>query len=417
MVRANFKPPPLPAIHITSGGDISNSSALIRSGDVYTFTGNWTTYVLEVERSNIVIEGAGFFIDGNGYENGIVLHGVRNVSISDVNIADTSKGIYLENCSDVTINGCSVTGGNHGIYLNGSKNNAITGNRISFNYNGIYLDQSGSNILKNNNIQATVTADPISYGLDFMVTGKSLPDYVNDIDESNLINGKSMIYWVGRQDAVVPSDAAYVALVNCRAITVQNQQISKTQGILVAWTTNSTVTNNLLHEDVNGIHLLHSTNIMVSGNQISKSNDFDSEGGDGVNLANSQFVTVANNQVTGNRNGGVTCTNSSRNLLIGNIISRNWKNGINLVNGSDYNLIALNHLFNHSDQSRGAVYIEDSRNNFLVANNLTDNGCWGIQLTGDQGNNTFYGNNFVNNSYRNTRTNPWCASNLDAGNC
>jgi parallel beta-helix repeat protein len=401
VVRANFKPAPLPAVHITSTGDVSNSSALVRSGVVYTFTGNWSTCVLEVERSNIVIDGAGFFIIGNGRENGIVLHGVSNVKISNVNIADTNAGIYLENCSDVTIDGCSVTGGNHGVYLNCSKNNAVSGNRLSSNFNGMYLDHSGSNVLRDNHI----TADSTSYGLAFMVTGESLADYVNDVDESNLVNGKSIIYWVGRQDVAVPPDAAYVALVNCRAITVQNQQISKTQGILVAWTANSTITNNLLHGNFNGIQVLHSSNIIVSGNQIWENTGLD-EGGDGVNLANSQFVTVANNQVTGNWNGGITCTNSSGNQLIGNVITRNWHNGINLVDSSDYNIVTLNHVYNHTTMSRGAIYIQDSTDNYLTANNLTDNGCWGIQLKGEQGNNTFYGNNFVNNSYIINRRTP-----------
>ena len=405
VVRANFKPPPLPPVHISSSGEVSSSEALIsRSGYVYTLTGNWSsTNILEVERSNIVIDGSGFFIIGNGIGYGIVLRNVYNVSVLDVNFAKTNLGIYLENCSDVTITGCSVTGGNYGVYMNGSKSNTISDNRFS-TFTGIYLDHSGSNILRSNSIEASHSS---GYGLDFMVTGETLEDYTNDVDDSNLVNGEPIIYWVCRQDAVVPPNASYVALVNCRAITVQNQQISNTQGILVAWTTNSTVTNNLLHGDFNGIHVLHSTNIVVSGNQIWENNGMVSEGGgDGVKLAYSQFVTVANNQVTENWNGGVTCINSSGNQLIGNIITRNWHNGISLVGGSDYNLIALNRLFNHSTNSRGAVYIEDSRNNYLIANNLTDNGCWGIQLKGAQGNNTFYGNNFMNNSYKNTRFTP-----------
>ena len=405
VVWANFKPSPLPPVHISSSGEVSSSEALIsRSGYVYTLTGNWSsTNILEVERSNIVIDGSGFFIIGNGIGYGIVLRNVYNVSVLDVNFAKTNLGIYLENCFDVTITGCSVTGGSWGVYLNGSKSNRISDNRFS-TFTGIYLDHSGSNILRSNSIEASHSS---GYGLDFMVTGETLEDYTNDVDDSNLVNGEPIIYWVGRQNALVPPNASYVALVNCRAITVQNQQISLTQGILVAWTTNSTVTNNLLHGDFNGVHVLHSSNIMVSGNQIWENNGMVSEGGgDGVKLAYSQFVTVANNQVTENWNGGVTCTNSSGNQLIGNIISRNWHNGISLVGGSDFNLIALNHLFNHSTNSRGAVYIEDSRNNYLVANNLTDNGCWGIQLKGVQGNNTFYGNNFMNNSYKNTRFTP-----------
>ena len=402
--RANFKPPPLPAVHITIDGGISDSSALIRrNGDIYTLTGNWssTSYYLEVDRSNIVIDGAGFFIVGNGYQLGIDLKGVTNVKISNVNIDGRNRGIYLENCSLVTVTGCSVIGGNYGFYLNNSNNNEISGNRLSSTFTGIYLDHSASNVLRDNHITADSTG---SYGLAFMVNGESLADYLNDVDESNLVGGKPIIYWVGRQDAVVQPDVAYVALINCRAIVVQNQQISNTQGILVAWTTNSTVTNNSIHGNFKGIQVLHSSNIMVSGNQIWENTGLE-ERGDGVCIAHSQNVTVANNHVEENWNGGITCINSSGNRLIGNVVTRNWHNGINLVSNSNFNLIALNHVYNHTTMSLGAIFIQDSTENHLFANNLTDNGCWAIQLQGEQGNNTFCGNNFVNNSYINARRN------------
>jgi len=410
LVRANFEPAPLPAILITNNGQVSPSSALInRSGDIYTFTGNWSAYVLEVERSNIVINGTGFSIVGNGVGYGINLHGVCNVVVSNINVEKTSRGIYLENSSKVTIDSCRVTGCNNGIYLNTSKNNIISGNKLYFNFNGIYLDHSGSNVLKNNQIQPSdsypLNSMAHSFGLNFMVTGESLADYMNDVDSTNLVNGESIIYWVGRQNAVVPLNSSYVALVNCRAIIAQNQQISKTQGFLVAWTTNSTVANNRSFGNFNGIQVLHSSDIMVSGNQIWENNGLDA-GGDGINLMYSQFVTVLNNQVTGNWNGGITCTSSSKNQLIGNIVAENWHNGINLLSGSNFNIISQNHLTNHTTNSRGAVYIENSRNNTFTSNNLNDNGCWAIQLKGDQGNNVFYGNNFLHNSYYNTRSNP-----------
>jgi parallel beta-helix repeat protein len=397
LVRANFKPAPLPPIIINSDGEVIPFSDLInRNGDVYTFTGNWTAYFLEIERSDIVIHGEGFFIVGNGVGYGIKLNDVSNVSISHVNLAETNVGIYLENSSKVTIDSCSVADGSYGIYLKESKNNIILGNRLSSFYS-IYLDHSGSNTLKNNQIKP--------HGLNFMVTGDLLADYINYVDSSNLIDGKSIIYWVSRQNTAVPSNSSCVVLVNCKSIVVQNQQISNTQGILIAWTTNSTVTSNRLYENFAGIQVLHSSCIMVNGNQITENTGLVS-GGDGINLVDSQFVTVVNNQAKGNWNGGITCNNSSKNQIIGNAIDGNKRNGINLMGSSDFNLIAQNHLFNHTTNSRGAIYIEDSRNNNFVSNNLTDNGCWAIQLKGNQGNNTFYGNNFIHNSYRNTRNIP-----------
>jgi parallel beta-helix repeat protein len=397
IVRANFKPSPLPAVHINSNGEISPSFNLIqRNGDVYTFTGNWTTCFLQVDRSNIVIQGGGFFIIGNTVGWGIRLLEVSNVSIYNVNVEKTLIGIYFEKSSRVTIDSCKANVGNDGIYLNQSQSNTILNNKLSA-FSGIYLDHSGNNVLKNNSIQASSKS--------FMVTGDSLAEYMNNIDSSNLINGKSIIYWVGRQNAVVPSNSSYVTLVNCKEIIVQNQQISNTQGILLAWTTNSIVGNNYLNRNFYGIQVLYSSNIMIRGNQIWDNNGLVS-GGDGINLDHSQFVTVENNQLAGNWNGGVTFINSSKNQLIGNSISESKHNGINLLSSSDYNFITENHLFNITPSSRGAIYIENSRNDNFVLNNLTDNGCWAIQLKGSQGDNTFYGNNFLHNSYWNTRDIP-----------
>ncbi|MGD6934363.1 MAG: right-handed parallel beta-helix repeat-containing protein [Candidatus Bathyarchaeia archaeon] len=401
-VWANFKPAPFPAVRILSSGEVSPSSALIsRNGNIYTFTGNWTTCVLEVERSNIVIDGAGFFIVGNGVGQGIVFHDVDNVSVLNVNIVDVNSGIYIEKCSDTTVSSCSIMGGNNGIYLNNSKNSKITNNHLFSVYNGLFLDHSNNNILRNNSIE---NSHQYGYGLDFMVTGITLADYTNDVDASNHVNGGSIIYWVNRQNEIVPSDASYVALINCKGITVQNLHISKTQGILVAWTKNSTIAHNYLDKNHIGIQVLYSSEIVINENEIWHNTGFE-EGGDGINIAFSQFITVSNNKLTDNHNGGVTCSNSSRNLLIGNRIGLNNYNGINLVNNSDFNLVTLNKFFNHSTMSRGAVLIEDSRNNTLVANDFTHNGCWAIQLRGTQANNLIYLNNFINNSYYNTRSN------------
>jgi parallel beta-helix repeat protein len=400
LVSANFKPAPLPALKITSSGEIFPSSDLIqRDGNVYTLTRNWSsTYMLQVERSNIIIQGGGFSIIGNTIGYGMRLLGVSNVAVHNINIKNALLGIYLQKSSKITIDSCNVDVGNEGIYLNQSTSNTIINNKL-YGFYGIYLDHSANNVLRNNSIQAS--------SKNFMVVGDSLSDYINDIDSTNLIDGQSIIYWAGRQNAVVPPNSSYIALINCKQIIVQNQHISNSQGILLGWTTNSTVSNNDLHGNFYGIQVLHSSNIMIRENRIWGNNGL-AAGGDGIYIDNSQFVTAENNQVSDNWNGGITCNNSSKNLLTQNSISDNRHNGINFLSSSDYNLIAQNQLSNHETDSRGAIYIENSRNNNFVFNNLTDNGCWAIQLKGNQGNNTFYGNNFIHNSYRNTRSNP-CA--------
>ena len=257
---------PLPAVHINSNGEIYPTDAPIsRTGNTYTFTGNWTKYVLEVECNNIVIDGAGFYIIANEAGIGISFFNVKKVSVTNVNVVDTNRGIYLEQCSDMTVSGCSVTGGNNGIYLNLSTNNKLSSNRLISVYNGVTLDHSGNNNLHNNSIE---NSHQYGYGLDFLVSGQSNADYTNEVDISNTVNGAPIIYWVNHQNEDVPSNAAYVGLVNCKGITVQNLHISKTQGILVAWTTNSTIANNYLDVNSNGIQVLYCSDIKIIKNEV-----------------------------------------------------------------------------------------------------------------------------------------------------
>ncbi len=403
---ANFKPGPKPTINIGSDGNISPPSPLIqKNGAVYTLLGNLSN-ILEVECSNITIDGSGFSIFGNMAGNGITLRGVRNVTVSNFKVIDCNIDIFLNGSSNCRIEKNSLQGGNYGIKLYAAEGNLISNNSFTRSYCGICLDSSRENTLRNNIIRGEPNPAPIRFGLDFLVIGSAVSHYQNDIDSSNTITGRPIYYWVSRQDAIVPQGVSYIALIGCKNITVQNQDLYNTQGILLAWTANSTVVNNSVHGSLFGIQLLSSANDTISGNQISDNTGLLPEGGDGISLINSTLIGVADNNVLGNWNGGITCSGSSGNRIIGNAISDNRHNGINLVNNSDYNVIALNHLFDHSTQSHAAVFIQDSVNNYLIANNLTNNGCWGMQLIGAQQNNTLYFNNFVNNSYSNVKFNP-----------
>ncbi len=67
--KANFFPPPtsLPHIYIRSDGSLEPTSVPVqRAGNVYTFAGDLANCTLEIQRSNIVVDGAGRFLEGNG---------------------------------------------------------------------------------------------------------------------------------------------------------------------------------------------------------------------------------------------------------------------------------------------------------------------------------------------------------------
>ena len=76
---ANFFPDPgpdLPRIYIRSNGNIEPATVPIeRTGNIYKLTGNIILYTIEIQRDNIVLDGAGHSILGNasrfkGYDDG-----------------------------------------------------------------------------------------------------------------------------------------------------------------------------------------------------------------------------------------------------------------------------------------------------------------------------------------------------------
>ena len=123
---------------------------------------------------------------------------------------------------------------------------------------------SNGNTLKNNPWWVTIYGfddESIHYGTSewkLHYHGQIPNEYfTNNVDASNTVNGKSIIYWVGQSDKAVPSDASCVILVNCTNITIQNQNLtSNSYGVQLAYTNNCTITGNNIQGDEIGIRLL-----------------------------------------------------------------------------------------------------------------------------------------------------------------
>jgi parallel beta-helix repeat protein len=183
-----------------------------------------------------------------------------------------------------------IENGQDGIWLSSSSdNNEVSGNIIRTNGYGIRLDDYSNNMLINNDFRDN--------GCNFGVFGSLLPEFIQDIDESNTVNGKPIYYWVNRQDVTVPLDAGYVALVNCSGITIKNLNLnSNGQGLLLAYTTESSIIQNNITNNIHGIYLCGSSNNTVSGNNITKN------AANGIYLYYSQNNTFFHNNFISNTN-------------------------------------------------------------------------------------------------------------------
>jgi len=269
---ANFFPEPAPqGIRIESDGSVNGTDKIQRDGATYTFTDD-IEGIIVVLRNNIVIDGSGYTLQGNGNSTGVFLQDRVNVTVKDMKIRGFEYGIKLTwknmetGSSNNTITGNTIIENNVGILLRlFTKNNFISDNVITKNSYGIIINHSPNNVLRGNQLKEN------QFNLwVYVETCVPASHYLNDIDTSNTVDGKPIYYWVNQQDKTVPSGAGYVALISCSRITVEDLVLSNNgQGVLLVATNNSLVTRNLLKNNGYGV-VVYGPYEPCAGNTVTK---------------------------------------------------------------------------------------------------------------------------------------------------
>ncbi|MEM3701083.1 MAG: NosD domain-containing protein [Candidatus Bathyarchaeia archaeon] len=147
-------------ITINEDGTISPSDAPIITSDnvTYTLTDNITSSGdgIDVERNNIVIDGAGYTIEGVGDgAAGIALIEMENITVKNVIITRFEYGIWLEGAVNCTIIGNTLINNTENgmeIWYESTNNRIIGNNIIDNNWTGIDIGLGSSgNIFYHNN--------------------------------------------------------------------------------------------------------------------------------------------------------------------------------------------------------------------------------------------------------------------------
>ena len=194
----------LGTIYINSDGSISSPvSANITTHDnvTYTFSGN--NYLpIVVNRSNIIINGAGYTLQPSG-GNGFSLSGVSNVTIRNTTITNSYYGVYLSfssgnilsgnnitanedgivlssssDCNTLSVNSIFTPAIGQGVYLANSSGNVLSGDNIADSFLGIWLYSSNNNTLSRNNLAANFE------GI-----------FLNDYSDNNTLSGNTVTAW------------------------------------------------------------------------------------------------------------------------------------------------------------------------------------------------------------------------------
>jgi len=314
-------------IYIRADGSVEPSTAQIyQDGDVYAFTDNIYDEIV-VERSNVVIDGNGNVLEGNGSGHGFSVHGINNVTIRNVVVKDFAVGAYLNSSSGNVISGNIIMWNTeHGVYLDGSSNNRIFGNDLENNFKGIELWDSCENSVSGNNITAEAVYN--DYGIKLRYCSN------NTISGNNIRNNDEGVY-----------------LANSSSSTISANSIEDNYyGIALANSSSNIIFGNVLRNNDEGTRLRFSSSNIISGNNMTATNN------NGVWFFHSSNNTVCGNSIAANRLYGVWLSWSSNNTFSGNNIRDNGEKGILVLGRVVGNKFYHNNFVNNTQQ----VYIQGS---------------------------------------------------------
>ena len=337
-----------------------------------------------------------------------------------------SAGIRLDNADYCNVSENVVTNYDEGIALRWySRNNVIANNTISNNSKGIRLEYSYNNIITNNAVNKnkrygillwwssnnTLTNNTMSgnkYNFGVRYDSNSLSDFIQNIDESNKVNGKPIYYWINQKDKQIPSDAGFVAVINSKNVTIRDLTLTNNgEGVLLAHSKNSRIGNNNVSNNEFGIILIDSSNNCIENNSVSSSGEY------GIHLfSNSICNNIANNCISNNAELGIYLGDgSSNNGIKYNTISNNGLSGIDIGHSSG-NDIEHNNILNNYESG---IWLYNSSNNNITNNNIENNNDeweeygYGIRLSYSS-NTLIYLNDFINNTcnvYSSNSSNIW----------
>ena len=409
-------------IYIRSNGTVDPSTAPIqRVGDVYTLTEDVYNKSIEVQRSNVILDGNNHRLQGpRSVRNvfGIHLQLRENVTITNFVISGGFiYGILLDSSSynkviNNTILGCCTCG----VELSWSNHNLLKNNTVMKTYEAISLEYSSYNNLHSNVVRENTCGIKLSGGTmntlrdnvmaanryNFFVGFFWLTNYIHDIDTSNIVDGKPIYYWINRFNETVPLDAGCVVIVNSSRIVVENLKLQNNEcGVIFAYTRNSLIENVTATGNSAGILLENSDCNIITKNNLTANN------GPGIALVLSNYNNVTYNIVLNSNASGIWLEDTNYNTVIGNNVAYSRPGGPQEFDGAGILVDDSRHckvIGNNVTRNTYGIVVgaTPSVNNLVVGNNIVMNNV-GLILF-DAKSNRIYHNNFIANELQQVQT-------------
>jgi len=290
-------------------------------------------------------EGTPVVMGDNGENSTIFIITADHVTLAGLNITNevvngnrTAYAVLLSSSDFTTIANNKIQNNFYGICLEESNNNIIINNEINNNWIGLFTGSSGygagsssnqinSNYIHHNRRRGLV----ISIGtnnvlrsnhlthnkLNFGVIGTQLEHFQHDIDMSNTIESKPILYLKNQENQEISSDIGYLGLINCNNLYVHDLEINWNQeGILLVNTRDTRIDQVTVTNTIDGIHLINSHDNTISNNTLRINEK-------GIYLStSSNGNTIEHNEIYYNMLG-ITVETSSFNTFFKNILTSN----------------------------------------------------------------------------------------------
>jgi parallel beta-helix repeat protein len=260
------------------------------------YVGNTSVYF--VVRGCYVHSSSGHLYEDYFMDAGVYLWNVQNGSMEN-NIVSNNDGDGIRlywSSHNIIFNNTVFSNGHCGIFIyDHSEYIILSGNNFTDNRDGIYIGDS----------TYCSFSDNLMVGNGFRFKGFELIHFnSHNIDTSNTVNGKPVYYLKDTNNVTVSEGAGQVILVNCKGVTVENQNISNVSfGISLFYSNGNIISNNtvLLNNFGSSIRLECSDGNFIINNTLRNQNVtlLDNHEYIGINLLDSYYNAIINNSISG----------------------------------------------------------------------------------------------------------------------
>ncbi len=207
-----------------------------------------------------------------------------------------------------------------------------------------------------------------SFGLGLRVEGETADEYRHKIDDTNLFNGRPIVYVYGADGATIEGEeTSHITVAGSRNVMITGNKVTDGDGITLAFVTDSTVTSNSSYRtnpvlSEHGLHLYRSDGNVVRDNTLSNNR-----------LAGLQLTLSTDNEIVRNQflanDTGLRLLASDGNEVLNNVVFSNTT-GISLTGGSTDNRVIGNVI--HHENTRQGIFLDLAMRNLVERNGLSD---------------------------------------------